>query len=781
MIAHRRRSLRRPGLAPGVGLALMLGLSFGPSPGSIATEPPQRPGAGRGAAGVGATDGWAFTYRPVSARPGRKPELDLRSLNEAKAGQSGFVRLSPDGSSFVLGSGEPVRFWAINSDQFRASPEAMAENVRFLARIGVNMVRIHAQLSPKEAKARSTDVDEKELDGIFRYVAAAKDQGIYTTISPYWAHSVEASSWGIEGYGGQGDLYGLLFFDPTVQTAFKAWAKALLTRVNPYTKVPLGRDPAVAILQVQNEDSLFFWTFETMKPPAKTRLAGIFTKWATRKHGSVAKALAAWGGAKAPGDDPGAGRLGFLPLWNVTQTDRKDEARRASDQVEFIAEHQRRFYEGMAAYFRDDLHCGQLVNASNWRTASEVRLDDLERWSYAGLDVLAVNRYYNGGVHLGPNSSWRIDPGDKYSQVSGLLDPRNLPFNLRQVVGHPIVLSESGWVNPLPFGAEGPFLTAAYTALTGVDALYWFSCSEPSYNLAPSFPYAQVQGQHPLTKWSTMTPTVAAGFPAAALLFRKGYVRQAEPAVHEERPLASLWAREAPILAEGPTFDPNRDRGVGPGGESAKAGKAPAGVDPLAFLVGPVEVQFDGDPSKTRVAPSVAAGIDRTHKVVRSATGELTLDYGVGLSRLDTPKAQGACGFFKQAGPVDLKDVAIRSTNSYAAVLVVPLDDQPLAQSRRVLVQVTTAARPTGWATSEAEFAEGPGKPTLKGFEVVRTGAAPWRVANTEVALTIKNPAFTKATRLDTAGLPAAEVPLTRDGAGVSLTLPPNTLYLILE
>src|SRR5687768_823095 len=39
--------------------------------------------------------------------------LDLRSLNEKVAGQSGFVRRSADGSDFVLGNRQPARFWSI--------------------------------------------------------------------------------------------------------------------------------------------------------------------------------------------------------------------------------------------------------------------------------------------------------------------------------------------------------------------------------------------------------------------------------------------------------------------------------------------------------------------------------------------------------------------------------------------------------------------------------------------------------------------------------------------
>src|SRR3954454_17468904 len=90
---------------------------------------------------------WAFDY------PGRErsvpPLLDLRSLNEDEAGQSGFVRLTADGNGFALGDGTPARFWAVGSEVFRQAPGDIARHCRFLAGLGVNLVRLHAELAPK--------------------------------------------------------------------------------------------------------------------------------------------------------------------------------------------------------------------------------------------------------------------------------------------------------------------------------------------------------------------------------------------------------------------------------------------------------------------------------------------------------------------------------------------------------------------------------------------------------------------------------------------------------
>jgi hypothetical protein len=459
----------------------------------------------------------------------------------------------------------------------------------------------------------------------------------------------------------------------------------------------------------------------------------------------------------------------------MTQAQSGGKARRVTDEVTFYAETQRAFYAQMVAFYRDTLGCRQLINACNWQSADRVKLEDIERWTYTVADVIAVNRYYNGGAHTGDNSSWRIDPGHRFSQRPALLQPRELPINLKQVVGHPMIVSESSWVSPLAYQSEGPFLIAAYQSLTGVDAFYWFTATKPEYALDPFLNFLNLGGQHPIFKWSASIPTIIGGFPAASLMFRKGYIKQGAPVVHEERSLASLWQRDPPIIAEGRSFDPNRDRGHALGSAELRTG-----ADPLAFLVGPVEVKYGGDAARTRVV-DLSRYIDHEKKIVRSITGEVTLDQGRGLCTVDTPGAQGACGFLAKAGEIRLKDVTIRSRNNYATVAVVSMDGGPLASSRRVLVQVGTSARPTGWKTRAAEFPDEDGKTMLQGFEVVSTGTPPWQVVNTELDVVVHNPALTKATLLDPAGYRAQDFPGTRDGTAFALRLPQSAMYVILQ
>lgn len=710
---------------------------------------------------------WAFQYPANALRDGAL--LDLRSLNEAVAGEKGVVTISPDGD-FRDGAGRPLRFWAINAKFDFEKKEDFDTSARFLAKMGVNLARLHADLAPKDGKAPLDQPDLKEIDHLWRAVAALKKQGIYSVISPFWRMKPSASQ-GIEGYNGDADAWGVQYFNPKLRAAYKAWVTKLYGDKNPYTGMRLADDPAVAVIQTQNEDSLFFWTFQGIKPPQKKLLAGQFAAWLVKKHGALDKALAAWGGEKAAGDDLAKGEIGLLETWAINQAP-AGKANRAADQVEFMAETQRGYYQDIHAHYRS-LGCKQLINASNWQTADAIRLGDVERWTYSVDEVIAVNKYY-GGKHDGENNGWRIDPGHTYTNHTGVRDLRGVPTNLKQVAGKPMMITESSWVNPNLYQSEGPFLMAAYQSLTGVDCFFWFAQTTPEYddNFAIGFPFFNVQNQHPAFKWSCSIPALMGAFPANALAFRKGYIAKGKPVVQEKRSLTAMFRREYPILAEAPEFDPNRREG-GEAQAEAEKNHLTGGVDPLAFFVGPVEVDYGVDGAKTAISPDLATLNNLAKKTVTSNTGEIVLDYGRGVCVVDAPKSKGVCGFLKDAGgSFALTDATIVSGNRYATINLVAMDDQPLKSSKQVLLQVDTIGRATGWEAKDT----GGGK-----MQVVKVGVKPWQVVKADVTVTLANAGLTKAVALDPAGFASAiAVTVKQEGGKLVVTMPADALYVVM-
>jgi hypothetical protein len=737
-----------------------------------------RPGQKRrGEVAVGTDRTWPF--QPAAEEPGKTRLLDLRSLNETVAGEHGLIRLSADGNSFVRGDGQPIRWWATNTFH-HGSDADLAKQAAFLARVGVNMIRIHGSISPKAKGSTLADVDRKELDSIRRTVAAMKKEGIYTTISPWWAnggHAGVLGSWGLEGYDDKQDVWGLIFFRDDLRAAYKGWLKELYAGDNPHGP-KLKDEPAVALIQIQNEDSLFFWTLQGIKPAEKRRLAEKFGAWGAKEYGSAEKARAAWGDAGHELDDPAAGQLGVFDTWHLTQPATGGKGVRIRDTLRFLGGLQRDFYADIVRFLREEVGCRQLVNASNWKTADEEKLGDLERWTYAATDVIAVNRYYNGGPHEGPNHGWRIDPDDTFEGASALKRPEAIPVALKQPVGHPMLVTESTWVHPLGYQAEGPLVIAAYQSLTGVDGYYWFACDKPGWSVEPYFPWQTLAGgQKGLFKWG-LPPAVVTQFPAAALMFRRGDLKEAAPALVEARPESSLWERRKPLLSEGRSFDPNRDRGVG-ADDRSESGSARGAVDSLAFLVGPVQVDF-GKAAANRQLGDLGTWIDRANGVVRGATGEVTLDSKRGLLTISSPRCQGVTGFLKEAGgEFTLPDLVVRSPMRYAAITAISLDDKPLAESARVLVQIGAVHRPSGWITETGDFTS-KGEGSFRGEKIVHTGRMPWQVEHSEGTLWLRNPGLTKGTLLDASGVGTESIRLEDFKGGKRFSLPKESFWIIL-
>lgn len=732
------------------------------------------------------SNAWAF---PESRDTFEPSPIDLRHLNESVAGEHGFIRLSDDGNQLVRGDGTPIRFWSGSDYAWRipfddknllVSPterEQVAHHARWAAKRGINMVRFHGHLPPKPQRdgppVSREDINEVDLHGAWYMVAAFKKEGIYSTLSPYWgSHTDNEESWEL-GFDG-GSLTGLVFFYEPVQEMYKKWLRRLYTDPNPYTGIPLKDDPALAIIQLQNEDSLLFYTESQIKGKPREQLVNMFGSFLKKKYGSLETAFERYCSYESGWDMRGEdsvenGTAGLMQMWFFTMDARDRAARwdeptrnRMNDQLEFYTELMRKFNADMETYLREELGCKQLINAGNWKTVDPVLCCDAERYSYTPNQVIGKNAYY-GSLHAGINTGWQILSQQVYANWSALKRPYFWPMNVKQPLGHPLMIFESLWVPPNLYAAEGPLVVAGQLSLTGVDSFYWFASGGDEWGAFDG-------------KWAYNTPMQMGQFPATALAFRQGYIAEAkEPVVYEERSLQDVWQQKSPLIAETAVYDPNRDKGEMPV-ESAVS----TPVDPLAFCVGPVQVRYGGNAANNRVSSKLHTLIDTDNKVLTSVTGEIRTDYGRGIYTVDAQKCQAAAGFLSQEPEIALGDVTIRSRNTYGSLVVVPLDDQPLAQSRKILVQAGTVARPSGWIARQRSVEAG--GDLHDGFQIMRKGDAPLLIENTAAEIAIANPSLRKATALDINGLATdLDVTVQRRGERLHVILPANTLYTIMS
>jgi hypothetical protein len=131
-----------------------------------------------------------------------------------------------------------------------------------LARFGINCVRFHfldANWSGGSLFVRGRDdtraLDPKQLDTLDYFVAELKKRGIYTDLNLNVGRVYRKGD-GVRDYEYLGMAKIVNYFDEQVQMLHKEYAEQLLTHRNPYTGAEYRHEPAVAIVELVNENSI---------------------------------------------------------------------------------------------------------------------------------------------------------------------------------------------------------------------------------------------------------------------------------------------------------------------------------------------------------------------------------------------------------------------------------------------------------------------------------------------------------------------------------------------
>jgi hypothetical protein len=682
--------------------------------------------------------------------------IDLRFLNEKFAGENGFIQVR--GEQFVHQKGnKPVRFWAVNGPPNELKGEALKRAFQTLAKHGVNMIRMHGGCYDKKTGALDTEVVKHKQE----IIEAAKAEGIYTHLSiyfPLWMSPENGPGWR-EGYAGEKPPFVTLYFEPEFQQLYRSWWKEILTTKGPSGKA-LVDDPALMSLELVNEDSFFFWTFNYSHVPdvQMRKLEKLFGDWASKKHGSLDKALAAWRGVTHKRDTASEGRLGFRTLHEIFS----QKTPRDQETAAFLMETQQKFYAETVQYLRR-LGFKGLITASNWTTANNDVLGPLEKYSYTPGDFIDRHGYF-GCNHKGENAAWSLRAGHTYSDVSALRfdseepgKPKsfNHPAMDVMVNSMPSMISETTWNRPNRYRGEAPLFYAVYGALQGTDSVVHFALDTATWQVKPAF-FMQ--------PWTLMSPTQMGQFPAAAFIYRQGLVKIGDLMADLPMKLEDILALKGTKLVQQANLDELRKADVVKGGTTTSEGA----IDPLIHLVGRTHLRIDEKGGPSQIKP-LASFINRDAQTVVSSTGEIKLDYGKGFLTVNAPSAQAASGNLKAGGPADLKDVVISSELELGHIVAVSLDGRPLAVSSKILVQAMTEEKASKFAT------ESLGNGVMR---VTDIGQDPWLFRDIQGTVAFKRPdaARLKVTALDFNGYPVSEV-----GQANKFNLLPDKVYYLIQ
>ncbi len=246
--------------------------------------------------------GFAFEIPSIGPLPGTAPAA-LAPL-QAPAGTDGFVTV--DGERFVLAdSGQAIRFWGTNLCFAGCFPphEVADRMARRLASLGINCVRfhhmdMHGYPTGIWADRGSGDFHHGELhpEGLDRLdylIAQLKEQGVYANLNLHVSRTYGAA----DGFPDVRDGESVPNFGKGVDHFFpkcieeqKRYARMLLHHVNAYTGNKYAEEPAVAMVEISNEDGLIYeWSgnrLESLPAEYREELERQWNAWLRLKYAS---------------------------------------------------------------------------------------------------------------------------------------------------------------------------------------------------------------------------------------------------------------------------------------------------------------------------------------------------------------------------------------------------------------------------------------------------------------------------------------------------------------
>lgn len=680
--------------------------------------------------------------------------VDVSFLQPAPAGKDGFVRIK-DGH-LVQPDGQRFRMWGFSATSPSDLPtkESAPAVAAHLVRLGVNCIRFHqfdkpAPMGLIDATRNDTRaLDPKQMDRLDFFIAELKKHGIYSDLNLNVSRTYKPGDGVRDAELIKSPSKSLTFFDERMLELQREYARQLLTHVNAYTHQAYCDEPAVAAVEIVNENSLFLpWMSNNLIGAPSTKPGGnsgldippSYGEALTKKFNTWLKnhfkpeTLAQWRTA--------AGLASEAPLPRLRREQFEQAPHdRFHAEATFYLEIEHDYFRDMAKFLREDVGVKSLImgdsDFNHWHTGYP------QTASRAQLDIVDAHAYWQH-----PN----YRPASKGAQKTGF-DIKNTPMvddplhstviwlSRTAVAGKPFTVTEANQPFPNEYACEAIPILAAYAALQDWDGVFWYTLGhidvvKMEHNVNGHFDFSK-------------DPVKMSQIAAAALLFRRGDVRPAQRTVDRSYTREQVIESLRLPAAEDPYFTPGF---------------------PLALpLQHAVRVtSFDG-PATGKFEPVTASPIV-------SDTGELVWRggaKGTGLVTIDTPRSQALIGWLGRTGAgAKTQNLSVDARTPFCALTLSALDDKPIASARRLLLTATARTANTGMEWN------------AKRTSVDTWGGAPTRievVTGTVLLTGLEGAPQVTAQPLDGGSRPLGKaVPLTRTAAGWTLDLgnPTTTWY----
>ena len=604
----------------------------------------------------------ALTHSPV----------DVSFLLDAPAGKHGFVQVQ--NGHLATGDGQRIRFWGVNiTDWSKGSRQVPSKDdaafwAATLARFGVNSVRF--QFLDLEAPrgliakgaGNTRSLDPEQLDREDYFIAELEKRGIYINFNLLVGRPF------LEGDGVQDakllrqGAKGTSFFDARLIALQKEYAQQLLSHVNPYTKSKYTDDPAVAIVEINNENAINVG-FHAPSPFYDNELALIYNGW-LMKHRSQQQVTELRSIAGVMSAAP-------VPLLASKAQAAKAPPERFYAEAEFYNDLQRDYFVDMEQYVKQTLRSKSLVIATADHSHASSGYPILLATST--MDIIDGHTYWQHPEYYVKKSAMVNDPFN--SMV--------VELSRSALKGKPYTVSEVNDPFPNDYAGEGIPALAAYGSLQDWDGIFLYTF-EPKIDAAWK-PY--VGDPFDISLDPLKMPELAEG----ALMFLRADVAKA--ATTSERSYSQQQVFDSMLIptTERPFYT--------------------AGFPLYLPLQHEVRISsLDGPPTQP-FGPTSSPNpiLSDTHELAWYTSPQQT-----GLITIDTPRSEGLIGFVKAQGKA-VSHLAADVSNNFCTIMVTSMDRQPIEASAKLLLVAGGPVENSGqvWNSAGTDVTEWGASPTL--------------------------------------------------------------------
>ncbi|HSC55262.1 MAG TPA: hypothetical protein VLC98_16640 [Phnomibacter sp.] len=642
---------------------------------------------------------------PVAAQPNYELEafsidyrnanqslIDLSFLSEKPAGKQGFVSIK--GGHFYKPNGTRLKLWGVNiTDWTRGSvqiPERQASIfwANALSKLGVNCARLTFLdfVSPRgiiEANRNDTrKLDSVQLDKLDYWIYELKKNGIYIDLNLLVGRTFKKDD-GVVDFDKIGWAKYASYFDPQLVQLQKEFANQLLTHYNPYTKTEYRNEPAIVIVELANENTLFdAWERDALHPtdvanrdPNFRNLTSYYSEMLTAKFNLFLQNTKSKEELNILKIQAGDSQLTSIPrIRKAAYESTPKELFQAT--VDFYRQVERDYFIEMNTYLKDTLQVSSFVLGSNDFLHNQPEYPMV--WSNAVLDMEDGHVYWQHPSWPGKVNTPMVNEPDSSTIVK---------LSRTALAGKPYTVSEVNHAFPNDYECEGIPILAAYGSLQDWDAIMIYTFEPKKDSSYKGF----VGDAFDISHHPVKIPQLAAG----ALMYLRDDIQAAKKVIKRNYSAEQLLESMRLLISESPYYTP--------------------GFSTSLVLQNQVRIGSMEAPENRTIS------LPKTNPLI-SDTKELKwyLENGKnGLVTIETSKSQGLIGFVKATGKSSV-NLEVSVKNSFCAITLSSLDNKTIAYSDRLLLTAGARVENTGlvWNNERIKPVRNGGAPSL--IEVVK-------------------------------------------------------------